>query len=77
VGLISLVTTSGQRGTSRHAIGWLLVHPQARRQGVGRMLAAAAIDAAHAAAAREIWIEVHPGWTGTWSFWQSMGFRPR
>ena len=77
LGLISLVTTSGPRGISRHTIGWLLVHPAARRRGVGRMLAAAAIDAARAAAAREVWIEVHPGWTGAWAFWQSIGFRPR
>jgi len=76
-GLISLVTTSGQLAPPRHTIGWLLVHPGARRRGVGRMLAATAVDAARAAAAREVWIEVHPGWTGAWAFWQSIGFRPR
>lgn len=71
VGLVSLVTTP-----RRHAIGWLLVHPAARRQGVGRALAAAAIDFARERAAREIWVEVHPDWSGAWAFWRSVGFLP-
>jgi GNAT superfamily N-acetyltransferase len=77
VGLISLVTTAGRHAAERHTIGWLLVHPLARRQGVGRMLVMAAVAAARAAGAREVWIEVHPGWTDAWPFWQSMGFQPR
>jgi GNAT superfamily N-acetyltransferase len=71
VGLISLVATP-----RRHAIGWLLVHPSVRRQGVGRALVAVAIDAAHGLDAREIWIEVHPAWRGAWAFWRSVGFQP-
>jgi ribosomal protein S18 acetylase RimI-like enzyme len=76
VGLATLVTGSKSAGL-RRSIAWLLVHPCARRQGIGRAL----VDTiCHEVANRdqpEIWVECHAKWHEAIAFWRSMGFRER
>jgi GNAT superfamily N-acetyltransferase len=73
VGLVTLVTA--YRGDqTRHSIGWLLVHPAARRCGLGRMLVATALAAADCEAAGEVWVETKVHWTSAIRFWRACGF---
>lgn len=73
VGLVTLVRA--YRGDqTRHSIGWLLVHPDARRRGLGRMLVATALAAADCQAAREVWVETKAHWTAAIRFWRACGF---
>jgi ribosomal protein S18 acetylase RimI-like enzyme len=75
VGLVAAVT-AGLGPERRHSIAWLVVAERARRQGVGRVLTAAAVDAALAAGAREVWVETRTDWTPAVAFWAAVGFRP-
>ena len=56
------------------SIPWLLVHPRARRLGVGRLLVAHAVDHARARAAAGVSAETLDSWTAAASFWESVGF---
>lgn len=73
VGLISLVTSCLATGI-RHSIGWLLVHPAARRRGVGRALVACACHRAADRDGKSVWVECRSDWTVAMAFWQAVGF---
>lgn len=77
-GLISLVQCRSATGI-RHSIGWVLVHPAARRRGVARALVAQACSRAVELAAEAVWVECRSDWAGAIAFWQAVGFteRPR
>ena len=74
-GFVTLVAAAGQAG-ERHAIGWLVVDPAARRRGIGRALAAAALDAARRQGAAEVWVETAATWPEAAAFWRGLGFEP-
>jgi GNAT superfamily N-acetyltransferase len=72
-GLVSLVESRSATGI-RHSIGWLLVHPAARRQGVGRALVSHACRRAAEQAAQRVWVECRSDWPEAMAFWQAVGF---
>jgi GNAT superfamily N-acetyltransferase len=72
-GLVSLVTAGSATGI-RYSIGWLLVHPTARRGGVGRALVAQACRRAADLSAGKIWVECRSDWAEAMAFWRSVGF---
>jgi GNAT superfamily N-acetyltransferase len=72
VGLVSLGRTRG--GWS---IPWLLVHPDARRHGVGRRLVAQAVEHARALGAGQVTAESLASWPEAVAFWQAVGFARR
>ena len=65
---------AGREGSRRWSIGWLLVVPEARRRGVGRLLVATAVEAAAADGAREVWAETDTRWPAATAFWHRLGF---
>ena len=73
LGLVTLVTAS-RAGRRRLSIGWLLVHPAARRLGIGRGLVATALAAAQSQGGREVWVETRSDWTASLAFWRACGF---
>jgi ribosomal protein S18 acetylase RimI-like enzyme len=73
VGLISLVRSRSATGV-RHSIGWILVHPAARRQGIARALVAQACRRAAKLAAEAVWIECRSDWAEAMAFWRAVGF---
>lgn len=75
-GVVSLVTCLRPTGP-RHSIGWLLVHPADRRQGVGRMLVAHACRRALEAGAQTVWAESRGDWAEAITFWHAVGFSAR
>jgi GNAT superfamily N-acetyltransferase len=76
LGLVTLVVATSAAGP-RYSIGWLLVHPAARRRGVARRLVGAAVAAAAAAGAREVSAETLAAWPAAVAFWRAAGFRER
>lgn len=72
-GLVSLVASRSATGI-RHSIGWLLVHPAARRRGVGRSLVAHACRRAAELAADTVWAECRTDWAEAMAFWRGVGF---
>jgi GNAT superfamily N-acetyltransferase len=72
VGLVSLGRTRG--GWS---IPWLLVHPAARRHGVGRRLVAHAVEHARSLGAERVTAESLASWPEAVAFWQAVGFASR
>ncbi len=72
-GFVTLVATPAAAGT-RHAIGWLVVDPAARRRGVARALVAAALGAARRHGAEAVWVETAPAWPEAAAFWRAVGF---
>ncbi len=76
VGLATMVTSTGSVGV-RRSIAWLLVHPSARRQGVGRALVETVCQEVSRRDQPEIWIECHTKWQSALAFWRSLGFRER
>lgn len=72
-GLVSLVRCHVDEH-ARHSIGWLLVDPQARRQGVGRALVAHACHRAWHTGADEVWVESRSDWVAALAFWEAVGF---
>lgn len=76
IGLVTLVA-AGPAGAERHSIGWLLVEPGHRRQGVGTDLVRAALAEAARAGATDVWVETHAAWPAAAAFWQRLGFMPR
>lgn len=75
-GLISLVQSRSATAV-RHSIGWVLVHPAARRRGIARALVAHACRRAAELAAAEVWIECRSDWTDSLTFWRAVGFEDR
>jgi len=72
-GLISLVGCRSATGI-RHSIGWVLVHPDARRRGVARGLVAQACSRAVDLAADSVWVECRSDWAEAMAFWRAVGF---
>jgi ribosomal protein S18 acetylase RimI-like enzyme len=75
-GLISLVQSQSATGV-RHSIGWVLVHPAARRLGIARALVAHACRRAAELAAEAVWIECRSDWAEALTFWRAIGFEDR
>lgn len=73
-GLVTLVESHDRAGRVRWSIGWLLVHPGARRQGLGRGLVAVAVRHARDAGADMVWAETAAAWPAA-RFWQAVGFQ--
>lgn len=73
LGLVTLVESRGREAAGRWSIGWLVVHPSARRQGVGRALVATAVGHARAAGATVVHAETSADWPAA-AFWQAVGF---
>ena len=76
VGLISLVQCRSVTGI-RHSIGWVLVHPAARRRGVARALVTQACSRAVELAADSVWVECRSDWADAMAFWRAVGFEER
>ncbi len=76
MGLISLIRGRSANGL-RHSIGWVLVHPAARRRGLGRALVTHACRRAARLAAHEVWVECRADWADAMAFWRSVGFEDR
>lgn len=74
-GLVTLVESHDRAGRVRWSIGWLIVHPAARRQGLGRGLVAVAVRHAREAGADMVWVETSVAWPSA-RFWQAVGFVP-
>ena len=75
IGLVTLVK-AGATPHTRWSMAWLLVHPAARRQGVGRRLTAEACRRADQFGAEAIWVECRSDWREALGFWQACGFVP-
>jgi ribosomal protein S18 acetylase RimI-like enzyme len=76
VGLISLVRSQSATGI-RQSIGWLLVHPDARRQGIARALVAHACRSAMPQIGAAVWVECRSDWNEAIAFWHALGFEDR
>jgi len=74
LGLVTLVAGRSAAG-ERASIAWLLVHPEARRSGIGRLLVGRALQRARAQGAREIEVECRSDWQEAIAFWEAVGFR--
>lgn len=74
-GLVTLIHAHDRVGRARWSIGWLLVHPAARRQGIGRGLVAVAVRYAREAGADVVRAETSVSWPAA-RFWQAIGFVP-
>lgn len=74
-GLITLVESRGRGADARWSIGWLVVRPLARGQGVGRALVATAAGHASAAGARVVHAETGADWPAV-AFWRRLRFEP-
>lgn len=76
LGLVLLIQSRRPGGTTiRYSLGWLLVHPAARRQGVGRTLVAHACRRAWTLGAGDVWVESRTDWAAAIAFWEAVGFR--
>lgn len=71
LGLLTAVVRPAADGP-RFSIAWLLVHPRARRRGVGTALVATAIAAAADLGAGQVTAETSPGWPAAGAFWRSL-----
>ena len=76
LGLATLVTSTG-RARLRRSIAWLLVHPSARRRGIGRALVETICHEASTRDQAELWVECHTQWQIAMAFWRSVGFVAR
>jgi GNAT superfamily N-acetyltransferase len=74
-GFVTLVTTAAAAGP-RHAIGWLVVDPAARRRGIARALVAEALGAARRHGAEAVWVETAVAWREGAVLWEALGFEP-
>jgi len=73
LGLVTLVERVGEGGKVHHAIGWVLVHPTARREGVGRSLVATAVAEAARRGAAVVSAETRSDWLAATAFWARLG----
>lgn len=71
LGLLTAVVRPAADGP-RLSIAWLLVHPRARRRGVGTALVATAIAAAADLGAGQVTAETSPVWPAAGAFWRSL-----
>ncbi|NDC63114.1 MAG: GNAT family N-acetyltransferase [Planctomycetia bacterium] len=59
------------------SIPWLLVHPSARRCGIGRQLARHAVGHARVCGAAGVSVETLAAWRDATAFWTAVGFARR
>jgi ribosomal protein S18 acetylase RimI-like enzyme len=74
--VIGAATLAMREGPTRSVpvVHWLLVDPNWRRRGVGRMLISRLELSAWDAGWREVQLETHAGWQAAVAFYQSMGY---
>lgn len=74
LGLVTLVASSPPSGGSarRFSIGWLVVHPEARRRGVAGALVNHAVQHARACGASAIFADTRADWPAAVAFWQAL-----
>ena len=74
MGLVTLVASSPSSGGTacRFSIGWLIVHPQARRRGVARALVKHALHHAQAGGAVAVSADTRADWPVAVAFWQAL-----
>jgi GNAT superfamily N-acetyltransferase len=75
VGAVTLALREGAAGTVP-VVHWLLVDPDFRRRGIGRLLMSNLERAAWDAGWREVQLETHAGWREAVAFYHSMGYAP-
>jgi ribosomal protein S18 acetylase RimI-like enzyme len=73
LGLVALVI-AGKLSRPRFSIAWLLIDPEARRQGIASALVAHAIDHAESLGATQVFAETLSSWPAAVGFWRSVGF---
>lgn len=56
-------------------VHWLMVLPEWRRHGIGRLLLSTVESAAWQAGHRQISLETHAGWSAALAFYRAMGYR--
>ena len=69
--------TLGEHGpaeNSEPAIHWLMVDPDWRRRGLGRLLVGLAESACWQQDRREIWLETHSAWTAAVKLYRQLGY---
>ncbi|MGB8852332.1 MAG: GNAT family N-acetyltransferase [Pirellulales bacterium] len=71
VGFALVVQASGRRGR-RFSLAWLLVHPNARRQGVATALLSAAVAHVRSQGGAKIHVETLSTWPAAVAFWRSV-----
>lgn len=72
IGVVALAQTP-----TGWSIPWLLVHPDARRRGVGRMLVNTAVTHARSQGAVLVTAETLAAWGNATAFWPAVGFSTR
>lgn len=73
IGSVALAIRS-QGETAKPVIHWLLVLPEWRRKGVGRLLISTLETACWHAGYRQVALETHVGWTAAEKFYRSFGY---
>lgn len=75
---IGAVTLARREGAASivPVVHWLLVDPEWRRRGIGRLLISRLEVAAWNDGWREIELETHAGWSAAVAFYQSIGYAP-
>ncbi len=71
--------TLGERGVperSQPSIHWLLVDPDHRRRGIGRLLVSAVEETCWQAGRPTLTLETLKSWTEAMAFYEALGYEP-
>src|SRR5690606_445437 len=66
----------GEPAGAKPVVHWLMVSPDARRQGLARVLMSHLETAAWDAGYRQIWLETHAAWQAARRFYEALGYEP-